>query len=398
MHSGNPPDGSATSVASLGGVPGRAPRELVLLGAGHAHLQVLSHWAKHPLPGVRITLVTPHARQLYSGMVPGFVAGRYTIDACAVALEPLVRAAGISWLQHSVVALDAQAQTLQIDDGSTRPYDCLSVNTGPVQNRGLLEQHLPGARQHGLFVRPIEAFAGLWPQVVEMGSNRLLRFAVIGGGAAGIEMALAIRQRMPRAAVTLLCGPTPAGATYPAPAQQRIGAALRSRRITVIQDSATGITASAVQLASGATLACDVPVIATGAQAPAWLADSGLALDAQGFIAVDDCQRSTSHSQVLAAGDICTRQDRALPRSGVYAVRAGPALARNLQATVQGNALTPHQPPTTSLNLLSCGDGVAIASWGGYSATGRWAWWLKDWIDRRFVNRFRLSADRVQHP
>ena len=163
---------------------GYQPRQLVLLGAGHGHVQVLTTLADHPLVGARITLVAPHPRQLYSGMVPGFVAGHYTLEDCVIPLEPLVRRAGIRWLHRSVKALDAESRNVLLDDGSTLQYDWLSVNTGPVQNRSLIERDLPGAREHGLFVRPIETFGALWPKVAEMGQQKALRIAVIGAGAA----------------------------------------------------------------------------------------------------------------------------------------------------------------------------------------------------------------------
>lgn len=368
--------------------PGYHPRTLVLLGAGHAHVHVLSYLAAHPLIGVQVVLVAPHPRQMYSGMVPGFVAGHYTLDDCVIPLEPLVRRAGVRWLQRSVKGLDANHSQVTLDDGSTLPYDWISVNTGPTQNREKINAGMPGAREHGLFVRPIEAFGTLWPQVAQMGTARALRIAVIGGGAAGLELAFAARHRLSTAAVTLICGSTGPGSNYPAPVQQRLLAALKARHITVLLDMAVGVRATEVQLSSGASLACDVPLIATGAQAPVWLADSGLALDEDGFLAVDSCQRSPSHPQVFAAGDVCSRTDMALARSGVYAVRAGPALAHNLAAVCAGQAAKPHLPPQTTLNLISCGERYAIASWGRYSAQGRWVWWLKNQIDRRFLARY----------
>lgn len=372
--------------------PGYQPRTLVLLGAGRAHVQVLATLAAHPLISVNLVLVAPYPRQMYSGMVPGFVAGHYTLDDCTIPMEPLVRRAGVRWLQRSVKALDANNQTVQFDDGSTLHYDWLSVNTGPTQNRELLDRSMPGAREHGLFVRPIEVFSALWPKVSAMGDARPLRMAVIGAGAGGIELAFAVRHRLPSAAVTLVSGSTPPGANYPAKVQARLLAALKKRRITVLQDTAIGIQAGEVRLACGAGLACDVPLIATGPQPPLWLAASGLALDAQGFLAVDACQRSTSHAQVFAAGDVCTRMDQALARSGVYAVRAGPALAHNLAQATSGQPLKSHQPPQATLALLSCGDRYAIASWGHFSAQGRWVWWLKNWIDRRFLARYKTGA------
>ena len=366
-------------------------KHLILLGVGHAHVHVLSTLAAQPLPGVQITLIAPHPRQLYSGMVPGFIAGHYTLEDCVIALAPLLKNTGVRWLARSVTALDADARMLALDDGSTLAYDWLSVNTGSVHDRQKIEAMMPGAREHGLFVRPLEPFAALWPRVTELAQQRALRVAVIGAGAAGIELAMAMAQRLPGSSLTLLSGNTPVAANYPAAVQQRVLKALKQRHITLLAEQVVGLQAGEVLLANGARLVCDVPVIALGGQAPAWLADSGLALDEHGFIAVDACQRATRHPEVFAVGDVSTRVDLALARSGVYAVRAGPALLKNLTAVLAGAEPSPHLPPAHTLNLLSCGDHHAIASWGRYSAQGRWVWWLKDWIDRRFMQRYRRA-------
>lgn len=363
-------------------------KKLVLLGAGHAHVHVLSTLAAQPLPGVQVTLVAPFPRQLYSGMVPGFVAGHYTLDECVIPIEPLLKGTDITWLARSITALNADAKTITLDDGSTLDFDWLSVNTGPVQDRQKIEALMPGAGEHGVFVRPIESFGALWPQLLARASTQALRVAVIGGGAAGIELCMAVRHRLPKASVTLINGSGELAANYPERVRQRVSQALKKRGIVVLLERASGIQAGAVTLESGATLACDVPLIATGAQAPAWLRDSGLALDEQGFMAVDAYQRSPSHNFIFAAGDVSTRIDQELPRSGVYAVRAGPALLKNLTAVLAGEPPVPHFPPKKTLNLLSCGDHAAIASWGEYRAQGRWVWWLKNWIDRGFIKRY----------
>jgi pyridine nucleotide-disulfide oxidoreductase family protein len=373
-----------------------AEKHLVLLGVGHAHVHVLSTLSAKPFAGVQVTLVAPYQRQLYSGMVPGFVAGHYALEDCVIPLEPLLKNTGVQWLPRSVAALDANARTITLDDGSDIGFDYLSVNTGPVQDRKQIEAALPGAHEHGLFLRPVETFGALWPRVIALAQSRNLRVAVVGGGAAGIELAMAIRHRLPASSVTLVSGAVKVASNYPVGVQRRLAAALVQRHITALPEFAVGIGSGEVFLQSGARLACDVPLIATGAQAPAWLADSGLALDSNGFIAVDACQRSTSHVQVFAAGDVSTRVDRTLPRSGVYAVRAGPALLKNLTAVLAGSKPSPYNPPSNSLNLLSCGDRYAIASWGNYSAQGRWLWWLKDWIDRSFIKRYLRGRDATK--
>lgn len=366
-------------------------KHLVMLGAGHAHVHLLSTLATQTMAGVQITLVAPYPRQLYSGMVPGFVAGHYTLEDCVIPLAPFLKNTAITWLQRSASGLDAAMRTVTLDDGSTLHYDVLSINSGPAQDRLKIELMMPGAREHALFVRPIEVFGALWPKVVALGQQKPLRVALIGGGAAGFELACAVAHRLPGSSVTLLSGDVPVGANYPSAVQAMVTQALKARRITVIQERCVGIAAGEVALVNGARLACDVPLITIGAQAPSWLQGSGLALDAQGFVAVDSFQRSTSHPAVFAAGDVATRVDLDLSRSGVYAVRAGPPLTRNLRAVLGGVAPKTYTPQQKTLNLLSCGDRRAIASWGNWSAQGRWVGWFKDWIDRGFIKKYSRS-------
>jgi len=183
-------------------------------------------------------------------------------------------------------------------------------------------------------------------------------------------------------------GEASVGANYPPAVQARIQRALERMQITVLQERATGTTANAVLLANGAKLACDVPLLATGAQAPGWLQTSGLALDASGFVCVDETLRSTRHPQVFAAGDVSSRVDRSIARSGVYAVRAGVPLANNLRAVLAGVAPLAHQPPVHTLNLLSTAKRYAIGSWWPIFFDGRWVFWLKDRIDRGFIRRY----------
>lgn len=349
---------------------GYQPRQLVLLGGGMANLQVLSALAAKPLPEMRVILVAPFPRTLYPGMLPGLVAGRYTADECAIPLEPLVRRAGIRWLQRSVKALDAKSQTLQLDDGSSQHYDWLSINTGPVQNREQIERLMPGAREFGLFAHPLETFSQLWPRVCELAASKALRITVIGDHTGSMELALAVRQRLPSSAVTLVIQPETDGLRHESPMHTRLHSAMKAQHITVLRDVAVGISAEAVQLGCGAHLACDVPLIALQRQSAAWLEGSGLALDAQGQVTTDTYQRSTSHAQVFSVAD----QSDTLAHNLPVATTGG-----HLQATRDGNH---------ALHLRFSGSHQAVASWGQYSATGRTWNWLKDWTDRRHVARY----------
>lgn len=374
---------SAPSATKTAPIVRPGPRQLVLLGAGPAHLQALARMATHPLPETTVTLVAPQPWAMLPGMLARFMAGHATLDDCSVPLEPWVQRTGIRWIQRAVAALDASGQSLTLDDGTVLAFDWLSIDTPATQDREVLEQTLPGVREHALFLRPLEGFATLWPRVLEMGASRPLRVTVIGGGASGIEMALAVRKCLPRTAVTLLSGTRPVGASLTPGAQQRLQGILKRRGITVLQERAVALKAGSVQLGCGADLACDVPLLATGPQPPAWLARSGLALDAQGRIVVDACQRSTSHSCVLATGELSVQPDQPLHAGSNADPRTGIALAHNLAAMVAGTALTPPARASAALRFVACGGRMAVVSWRAYSAQGWWVWKWKEWLDRR---------------
>jgi pyridine nucleotide-disulfide oxidoreductase family protein len=367
-------------------------KRLVLLGGGHTHLHVLAAMAREPMPGVQAVLATPNPRQIYSGMVPGWIAGHYTLDECSIALEPLARAAKVELALSPAVSVDAKERTVTLADGRVAEYDVLSLDTGATFDRDAIR----GAREHGLFLRPIEHFVQLFDRVPALAADRVLDVVVIGGGAAGFEVALAVHHRLngsgdERARVCLVTGDASVLPSFNAKVRQRAINTLRRARITLMNQKVVEVGAQQVQLDNGARLVCDVPLLALPTVAPAWLKGSGLALDEQGFVATTATLQSTSHPEVFAAGDVAARNDRALPKSGVFAVRAGPALALNLRRRLAGGELLPWQPRERSLYLLSCGNRRAIVAWGDLSAQGRWAWWWKDQIDRGFVSSFEQA-------
>ena len=174
--------------------------------------------------------------------------------------------------------------------------------------------------------------------------------------------------------VTLVSGGKAPGADFAMATQRRIADALQRLRVEVLLDTCVGMESGEIHLASGARLVSDLPLLAVGAQAPAWLAASALACDATGFVLVNACQQSTSHEAVFAAGDVASCVDAPHARSGVYAVRAGPPLLAKLRAVLNGQPLATYMPQKRSLYLLSCGGRRAIAVWGGFSTEGAWVW------------------------
>lgn len=358
---------------------GDHPRRVILAGGGHAHLAVLADWAARGLAGTERVLVTRQRHLAYSGMLPGWMAGRYRAEELLIDLAPLAEAAGARLVLDDVTGLDAAARQLRLASGEVLAFDLLSLATGgTIATDGFAPL---GARL--LPVRPVEQFMAGWEAFCAAGPGRTV--AVVGGGAAGVELALAAARRGHH--VHLIA---PADGFMPghgARARSLVRAALVRAGVAIHAATARG-TPDGLALDDGTVLPVDLAILATGSLPPGWLVQSGLALDPAGFVLTGADLRSTSDPAVFAAGDIAARADLALPRAGVHAVKAGPVLAANLRAALSGTPLRTYQPGSRRLALLATGDGRAIASWGTLAAEGRWLAWLKDRIDRGFIARY----------
>lgn len=365
-------------------------KRLLLIGGGHAHLGVLEQIARERPQQLEVTLVTPYERQLYSGMLPGWIAGHYErIDEFAIALAPLTARAGAQLRLARIERIDLEARAAFDDRGGMHAFDVASIGIGPTTDLDAI----PGALDHAVPFRPLEHFVETWQQqylhmLTHQGETT--QVSVIGGGAGGVELALAIawRLRMMDGAVRvqLVSGP------HLLPglggrARTLALKALQAARVRVVQHTAVRFEPHLIALEDGSTLASDINLLATGAAPEAWPRESGLAVDAAGFIAVDEYLRSTSHPYVFAAGDCAALTRTPRPRSGVYAVRAGAPLAHNLLAALSGRKPRAWRPQSRALYLLAKGPQRAIASWGGLALEGAWVWRWKDRIDREFIRR-----------
>lgn len=335
---------------------------LLLLGGGHAHAVVL-----RDLRGADVTLVTPFPHHTYSGMVPGFIAGHYRLDEIRIDLASLAARAGVKLVIGRVAALDAAKRHVQLEDGRTLDYEIASLNLGSIPAAA------PGSVQHALAAKPFENFMERWLEV----KDSVRKVGVVGAGAAGVEIAMAVAYRA--AADVTLYSDRPTVGRRVARVLERNGVALRSNTPVAAVEPGPAV------LAGGTRESFDLVIWTAGAAPLPWLRESGLAMDAQGFVLVDDKLRSVSHLEVFAAGDCATLRDAPHPKSGVYAVRHGEVLAQNLR----GGELRSYAPQRRALALLSCGARYAIADWNGWSAEGAWAWRWKDRIDRRWIAGFR---------
>ena len=359
-------------------------KRLLLVGAGHAHAQVLLDLAQSPIPGVEITVVSPHCLAPYSGMVPGWLAGLYAFDDIVIDFSKLCAAAGARWMQGELDSLDTQQRSMRLNTGEQVDYDILSLNVGST----LQPPSMVGVEV--LALRPLSELRGGFESLLQRwqasASDGDFTVTAVGGGAAGFESLLAMVQRQRRVHGRLVTRGNTLLPSVSAVARRAAAFALADAGIQV--QLGTDWSESA-----GAT--SDLVLWATGAQAHAWQTDparrGALAVSSRGFIRVDDQLRSVSQPQVFAVGDCCEWASP-LPKAGVYAVRMGPVLVHNLRAALGVGSDMPFRPQHQFLALLATGNSRAIASRGVLGAEGRWVWRWKDHIDRSFIRRFDMGG------
>jgi selenide, water dikinase len=368
------------------------PLHAVLIGGGHAHVHVLKHFGARPVPGVQVTLIGRDVKTPYSGMIPGFVAGRYSFEECHIDLARLCASTGARLIRGEATGLDRANRQVLLNDQSPVAYDVVSVDIGSAPNIDAL----PGAVDWAIPVKPIAELGRRWLDFVERMRSWLgpLDIVVIGGGAGGVELALAIDHRLravatgARLQVTLATkGEILAGQA--AAARRRLRAIFRRRGLRLLENAAARrIERGAVQLEAGWQHA-DAVFVVTEATAAPWFAATGLALDEFGFLGVDDTLRSTGEPRIFAAGDCATMLNHRRPKAGVFAVRQGPPLARNIERVLEGHEPLPFIPQSNHLAIIGTGDGTAVATRGEWAIEGRWVWHWKDFIDRRWMKMYR---------
>ena len=332
---------------------------LLLAGGGHSHALLLKRWAMRPKrrPHQSITLVNRCSTTLYSGMVPGLIAGLYQRDELSINLRKLCDEAGVAFVEAEITGLDTERNCLHLRERPELHFNWLSLDVGAVSR--------PSAS--GIPIKPLEASLAFLGSEDPSDPNPL---RVIGAGAAGLEVVLALRRRWPQRELQL---------------QQRRGQldpavqhVLRKANIAVTDDDSHH---------NGPSLLC------TGSQGPAWLATTGLPLAPDGRVRTDRHLRVEGHPCLFASGDCAVISASPRPASGVWAVRAGRPLAINLEAACQGHPLRPWHPQRKALQLIGSHQDAAWARWSGWRlGPSRLLWHLKKRIDRTFMAGFLKPA------
>lgn len=365
--------------------------QIVLVGAGHAHLHVARHAQRFGIRGAHVIIVDP-GEFWYSGLATGMLGGMYDRSDDTIDLGALASRHGGELISGRAVGIDRDTRKVHLDSGEDIDYDLLSFNVGSVATQ------LPGADEHAWPVKPI---ANLWRLRLEIesrlttGSPEHLRIAVIGGGATGCEVAAnldALASRHPgRMTTTLFTSGDRLLGEHPPRVSRSIRKAFDQRSTIRVRThlGVQRIEPGAIVDESGTRHEADFVVAAAGLRASPLMAKLPLPAGRDGGLLTESTLESTGDARVFGAGDCIDFDGRNLPKLGVFGVRQAPVLLHNLLASLDGRSLAPYRPQRRWLTILNLGDGTALAVRRPFHWRGRLSMRLKDRLDGRFLRKYR---------
>lgn len=352
-------------------------KKLILIGGGHAHVQVLHALGR---ANVSLTLVSDVTHSPYSGMLPGHLTGTCLEQDLVFDLKAICDRYGHRFFARAVAAIDHSEKSLVLSDGQVLSYDICSLNVG------ILPQPIfGGSTANVISVKPISNFLSQWREVTrELPTTGSI--IVVGGGAAAFELAIACGIRFP-GRVSLVTGER--GLTLPRGSTQLARCALKELDVELLEGQRVEKIEQGNLLLSRATKSFVLTIVATTARSTELVQHSLLPKGFDGHVVIDDFLRVRGTIDLFAVGDCAHFEAQILPKAGVYAVRQGPILAHNLMSSLlDRHDFKKFVPQKNILSILISGSNEAILCWCGFALRTTWAASLKRWIDLKFMQKF----------
>lgn len=364
-------------------------KNLILAGAGFANLYVLKALVKSPWPDLKVFLINRSHLQTHAGMLTHWMCGNAPLESCSINVQKLAQKAGAQFIEDDICGIDLACRSVALKSGQKWDYDVVSLALG-----GQIDSlYLESEAYRLIPVRPLLDFAKAWEEMITSAARLdKIRVAILGGGAAGVELALITHWRLTRMVdarhvkITLIAGD---GLLpfFSKDARHLAQDMLAERRIQIVSGKAYA-GKNGLILGEGELLPVDFVLVATSVQPQSWFRETGLALCDEGFFAVQKTQQSTTNRAIFATGDCATRMDIAHERALSYAIAAAPAVNQNIFRQLRGRTLLDVPLPRRTLSILNTGPKVALMNYGAFTAAGYWNWRWKSWRDKRFIKQF----------
>lgn len=369
-------------------------KDLVLVGGGHAHLTCLKMLGDFVAKGHRVTLISPDAYHYYSGMGPGMLGGTYSPQEIRFNIKNMAESAGGRFIAGAVMQVACDRRLLILASGQTISFDVASFNIGSSVP---LKTATVRGGENILTVKPIINLLQARRLILNFAEDRPVRILVVGGGPAGLEVAgnaWKLVNEQKGALVTLLAGNQLMG-NFPARVRHLALKSLQARHIEVIEGAhLSSLEHQYALLDDGRQLSFDVALLALGVKPAPLFADSGMATGADKGMLVNKYLQSVDYPHIFGGGDCISFKTRPLDKVGVYAVRQNLILYHNLLAFLEGKALREFEPQRDYMLIFNLGNGKAIFCRRNWVWDGRLAFYLKDYIDRKFMRKFQISGER----
>ena len=368
-------------------------KQLVIVGAGHAHLTILKNLQEFKNAGHDVTVVSSSSLHYYSGMGPGMLSGIYRPEEISFNVKKMSEDRGAVFLEDKVVKIHPQENKIDLQSGQSLSYDAMSVNTG-----SFVPVEAPDASD-GLVVtvKPIENLLSARLKIIPALKNKELKITVVGGGPTGVEVAgnleRLVRNESGRCRITLVAG-TRLLREFKDSVRNRVLSSLTRRQVRVVEDArVTAIKDNSAVLSDGSDVESDIIFMAVGVKPSRLFEDSGLPIGQEGGMQVNQNLQSVSYPEIFGGGDCISFEPQPLAKVGVYAVRQNPILFNNLLHFLNGTALEQFIPQKAVLLAFNMGDGTAVVQWHSLVWGGRLGFALKNYIDKTFMKKFQVSGE-----
>lgn len=370
-------------------------KHLILVGGGHAHMMILENIKEFVERKTKVTVIGPSDYHYYSGMGPGMLGGTYSPDDIRFATQKVVQAQGGIFVKDRVVRIDPDQKKVFTASNHSFDYDLLSFNAGsyvPMDAAGTgFDKKKPGNIYP---VKPIEKLMEASDKLKILFREKKCHVSIAGGGPSSAEVAgnvwqLAKKTKGHMPEITIFAGKK-FMARFPDPVRSRMIRLLEKKKIQINETGyVKAIEPDRVILESGETTATDFIFMALGVKPSTIFEDSGLPVGPDKGLLVNSYLQSVNYPEIFGGGDCICFKDQPLDKVGVYAVRQNPVLLNNLLASIDETDLEHFEPGPDYLLIFNAGGGTGVLKKHGLVFSGRPAFWLKDYIDRRFMEKFQ---------
>lgn len=357
-------------------------RKLLLIGAGHAHLYVLKQLERSPLKDVEVTLLTPSEYEYHSGMFSGFAEGLYSLDEIRINARILAERAGVKWMEGAAMSIDPERKAVLTEQGKMLDYDAVSFNVGSLTHG----TDRPGVLENADTIRPNYRV----PEVITDIHNAV-RPVVVGGGLEATEMALSLQTRREREGKEPLVWVTEGGLLDQEVPQagEKVEKLAREKGVKLhLFDGAEAVASKKVVTASNRKIPYDRLLWMTGPR-PHQMFSVSLPVDEIGYLLVEETLQVKQYPSIFGIGSCASvRSYPHLSRNGMQAVKQAPVLWENLKGFFGGGEGLLYRPGSSFMTIMSTGDRKAMLFYKDKMFSGRWAWWMKNRINRSFMKQF----------